>query len=149
MATFCAGLWFGPAAPGHGALGSIHGCPLTMSWTAWRGGSGPCCWPIRVQTSWAEICRRVVLLALAGGMPRFTVAVVPSTVTLLILVSAGNAVTAGGSSTFFSHGVYGLVARASTRFLTRFDGEVPAGTNTESGTSTSRLGSKKYRSCRL
>src|SRR6266567_8168861 len=149
MANFCAGLWFGPPALGHGTLGGIQGWPLTMSWTAWMDGSGPCCRPISVQTSCAEICPRVVLLAVDAGPPRFTVAVVPSTVTLLILVLAGNAVTAGGSSTFFSHGVFGFVASASTRFLTRLDGEVPAGTNTESGTSTWRPGSKKYRSCGL
>src|SRR5579859_2682100 len=136
MANFCAGLWFGPAAPGHGALGGIHGWPLTMSWTAWMGDCGPCCRPIRVQTSCAEISPSTVLLAVDAAPPRFTVAVVPSTVTL-ILVWRGNAVTAGGSSTFFSHGVCGLVARASTRLFARFNDEVAAGTNTESGTSTS------------
>src|SRR5579859_3666891 len=131
MANFCAGLWFGPLKPGHGTLGGIHGWPLTMSWTAWIGCSGPCCRPIRVQTSWAEICLRTVLLSLAAGMPRFTVAVVPSTVTPLTLVSGGKAVTADEALPFCSHGVTGSVARASTRFFARFDSEVPAGTNTE------------------
>src|SRR5580704_13537127 len=93
MASFCAGPWLWPP-PAQGGLAGIHGFPLRSSWTAWMGELS-CC-PVRVQTSCAEICSRTLSVAVAAAPPRFTVAVVPSTATLIILDPGGNAVTAGG-----------------------------------------------------
>ena len=98
---------------------------------------GPACCPVRVQTSCAEICSRAAGVAAAAAPPRLTVAVVPSTATSIV-VPRGNAVMAGGVglASLCSQGVCGFFRSAPTRLVTRFAGEVPVGTNTESGTST-------------
>src|SRR2546426_470315 len=94
MACFCAGLWLWPPAPAQAGADGIHGVPLISSWTAWMGRLS-CC-RVGVQTSCAEICTRAAELALAAAPPRFTVAVVPVTATLIIVVRSGKSVTAGG-----------------------------------------------------
>ena len=149
MLSFCAGPWLWPPAPAQGGVVGIHGLPLISRSTAWIGrlSSGP----VKVQTSCAAICSRVRgSVAAAAAPPRFTVAVVPTTDNL-IEAPAGNSVLAGdvGLVCVFSHCDCGSFWSAPTRLVTRNVGVVPTGTNTESGTSTCPLGSKKYRSCGL
>src|SRR6266849_4308237 len=102
MNRFCVGLWPWPAVPAQGGLDGVHALPLISSWTAWMG-SELCRCPVRVHTSCAEICSRTAAVALAAAPPRFTVAVVPSTATLISVVLLGNSVTAGGVDPFCSH----------------------------------------------
>ena len=119
---------------------------------SWMFGGLPGC-PVRVHTSCVAICWRTAGPALAAAPVRLTVAVVPSTVTLmfLALVCGGNAVTAGGVGLpwLCSHSGCGLFSSAVTRLVASDVGEVPVGTNTASGTSTWPVESKKYRSCGL
>ena len=109
--------------------------------------------PVRVHTSWVAIWWRAAAFALAATPVRLTVAVVPSTVTLmsLALECGGNAVTAGGVALpwLCSHTGCGLASSAVTRFVARDVEDVPVGTKTASGTSTCPIESKKYRSCGL
>ena len=109
--------------------------------------------PVRVHTSCAAIWWRATEFALAATPVRLTVAVVPSTVTLMSLALewGGNAVIAGGVGLpwLCSHTGCGLASSAVTRFVARDVDEVPVGTKTASGTSTCPIESKKYRSCGL
>src|SRR5512142_2541386 len=95
MACFRVGL--SPLVPGQGGVPGVHGLPSNSSWTAWMPGGLLRC-PVRVHTSCAAICRRTVGPALAAAPVRLTVAVVPSTVTLMFLAleCGGNVVMAGG-----------------------------------------------------
>src|SRR6266567_2194909 len=153
MACFRVGLC--PLVPGQGEVPGVHGLPLNSSWTAWIPGGPPglpgC--PVRVHTSWAAIWWRATESALAAAPVRLTVAVVPSTVTLmsLALECGGNAVMAGGVGLpwLCSHTGCGLASSAVTRFVARDVDDVPVGTKTASGTSTCPIESKKYRSCGL
>src|SRR5450432_945322 len=98
MNSFWAGLWPALAVAGQAAADDVHGLPLISSWTAWMFGGfwtfgrfGAC--PVRVHTSWVAISCRCADVVPTAAPPRSTVAVDPSTITLLSLVRGGNAVT--------------------------------------------------------
>src|SRR5438105_10764143 len=101
-----------------------------------------------VQSSWADACFRVCGEAFARAPPRFTTAVLPSSATPSKVVPAGKEVLAAPWSQVLFLGPW---ISAVTRLVTRAVGEVPMGTNTESGTSTGlgAFGLTKYRSCGL
>src|SRR6516225_5897010 len=111
MACFSAGLW--PEVPGHGGLDGVHGLPSNSSWTAWMLGGLPGC-PVSVQTSCVAIRARSAGPAVAAVPVRLTVAVGPSTVTLMFLavLCGGNAVAAGGVGLPCSHFGCGLFSSA-------------------------------------
>ncbi len=122
-------------------LGGIHARPLISSSTDWMSDSGMAWGPVSVQTSCAETCSTTAGAAPASAPPRFTTALVPSSATFSRVVPLGKV-----SAAFCSQVVFGPCASADTRLCTRSSGEVPSGTNTESGTSTGFTGLTKYRS---
>src|SRR2546430_838581 len=98
MHSYMACLRARPCPPlGHGGVPGVHGLPLNSSWTAWMPGGLPG-GPVSVHTNCAAIWWRAAEFALAATPVRLTVAVVPSTVTLMSLALewGGNAVMAGG-----------------------------------------------------